>query len=140
MKTSSFFRYAIITGSIIFLASCAKEKIQPADATTGLTPNTASTVVLSLAADHWIGNGDGNFSNTFFNLFQSTNSSSTVISSVRVYVIWGGQEYLVTNNTPLLGGILEATYDDKDLKLTYRSSSNALPFNYLNIKVVIEKK
>jgi hypothetical protein len=143
MKALSFCRYALFASSISFFVACAKEKIQRPPITTPgiITASQPASITLSLVADHWVNNENGNYSNAFPSLLQSMNSDSSTIRSVEVYVLWQNSEYPIIGEIPFLGGTLRKVYDRYDhnnLIIIYHSS-NALPFNSLNLKVIIQK-
>jgi len=127
-----------IAGSLIIVAfsACQKEKFAPVPPIPVTGPPAPQPIILNMVADHWVNYGGEVYSNTFHNVL--TYAQLSAHTPVHVYMeTTSGEQPL--SNTPVMfdGHNLWITTSATDITLNYQCLDQHIPFNSLNIKIVI---
>ena len=124
---------------ILSLSSCKKENLSPAYQTGGRTTPITGPFTIDLVANDWANYGNEIYVNNFQNIISTANASGN--RTVYVYLVENAKETQINLNTSrvtFMGHELWATTTKTDVKINYKSSDPGLPFESLNIKVVVE--
>jgi hypothetical protein len=127
-----------IAGSLIIVgaAGCKKQDFRPVLSGGGVSTQTAEPVILHLVADQWVINGGEVYVNTFHNVL--TYAQVSAHTQVQVYLETSDGETLLSD-TPVIfkGHELWTRTIATDVSLVYKCVDEHMPFNSMNIKIVI---
>ena len=128
------FLLILIAGTIAIsgMSSCKKDVQLPPG---GGGSNNIQPIEYTLTASNWVLETDGFYSDNFKNLISA---ATTAGRSVKVYLLDNGKQIQINQFIFFMDGELWASSTATDVKITYRNSDNKLPFDKLNIKIVIE--
>jgi hypothetical protein len=124
----------IVASAITFfsISSCQKPEItRPGSTTTGNGTNS-SQIIINRTASSWVRNGGGFYVSTFKDIIPYGRGP------VKVYLVLEDDQIQINNFTSFKGGQLWAAIAPTDLILIFRYSGDKLPFESLDIKVVID--
>jgi hypothetical protein len=117
-----------------FMSSCKKDL--PIANDNG--PEIQPPYVYNLMAEHWVREVNGFYSNRFHGLLALASNGSNGSSVAKVYLVTTNGEIQINHFIFFMGGELWAATTPPDLIIYFRYSSNALPFSFLQIKLVVE--
>ena len=92
---------------------------------------------ITLVADTWIDQGNGNFEDRFYGVLG--NNSSIGPGEIKVYVVLSDEDFLISSGAiQFMGGELSASRAGSDLRVIYRKhfAGSGLPFEKMLLKVV----
>jgi hypothetical protein len=127
----------LIASSFIMLgaSSCGKENLSSISKPPPPPPHP-TTFSLSLVANHWTQTGAGIYVDNFEGIIPAANVNGK--SNVKIYLVESQEEIQINNSIHFMGNELWASSILSDIAINYRCDSTALPFAYLEIKVVVE--
>ena len=117
---------------ILSLGSCKKDNLASNDHPGG----TSQPFTLTLIANQWIKNVNGIYVDNFKGVIPASNAGN---SNVKVYLVENGEETQMNHSfISFMSNELWATNTQTDVTINYRCSAPTLPFNSLQVKIVVE--
>ena len=133
MKRIYYLVLLMSTITLFSMSSCTKDDLAPS--VNGNVINTAPVpYTIDLIASHWRKIETGVYTCPFLNIIPPGYRNNP---EVKVYLLNAEKKIQINNPILFMGGELSATTIATDVTINYRHYGE-LPFDYLDIKVVIE--
>lgn len=101
-------------------------------------PDIQPPYFYNLVANHWARDANGFYNNKFQGLMALASSGSNGSRVAKVYLVTTNGEIQINHFIFFMGGELWAATTPPDLIIYFRYSGHALPFSFLQIKLVVE--
>jgi hypothetical protein len=138
MKHIFFTMLFVSAVTILGLSSCKKENLSSESANNhpdfNISPQVPTT--MNLVASNWATDANGFYVSTFHGIISPANTNNS--HAIKIYLADSGKDIQINQYIYFMGGELFGTSSETDVKINYRCNAQNLPFNALNIRVVIE--